>query len=41
MIAWGLHGGLDDGMGSGEVNDGGGSREIFCGKFGSGVIESL
>jgi hypothetical protein len=31
--AWRLWGGLYDGMGSGEVNDGVGSRENFGGKF--------
>jgi hypothetical protein len=33
MTAWMLRGGLGDNTGSGEVNDGVGSREIFGGKF--------
>jgi hypothetical protein len=35
--------GLNDGMGSGEVNDGTGSREIVSGKFwqADGVSETL
>jgi hypothetical protein len=43
MTAWRLHGGLDDGMGSGEVDDNKGSREVFDGKFWQpdGVSESL
>jgi hypothetical protein len=38
-----LQGGLDDGTGSGEVDDSAGSREIFGGKFWQpdGVSESL
>jgi hypothetical protein len=43
MMAQRLRGGLDDGMGLGEVDDGTGSREIFSGKFWQhdGVSESL
>jgi hypothetical protein len=33
MKAWRLQGGLDDGMGSREVDDGAGSMEIFGRKF--------
>jgi hypothetical protein len=33
MMAWRLQGGLDDNMGSGEVEDSVDSREIFDGKF--------
>jgi hypothetical protein len=33
MMAWRLQGGLDDGLGSGEVDDGPGSKEIFNKKF--------
>jgi hypothetical protein len=32
-MAWRLRGGLSDGTGSGEVDDGASSREIFSGKF--------
>jgi hypothetical protein len=32
-MAWRLQGGLNDDMGSGEVDDGAGSREIFGRKF--------
>jgi hypothetical protein len=42
-MVWRLRGGHDDSMGSGEVNDGTSSREIFGGKFyqPDGVSESL
>jgi hypothetical protein len=41
--AWRLRGGLDNGTGSREVDDGAGYREIFGGKFWQpdGVSESL
>jgi hypothetical protein len=35
MMVWRLQGGLNDGMGSREVDDSVGSREIFMGNFGS------
>jgi hypothetical protein len=43
MMVRRLRGGLDDGTGSGEVDNGMGSRQIFSGKFGQldGVSESL
>jgi hypothetical protein len=42
-VAWRLRGGHDDGMGSEEVDDGAGSKEIFGRKFWQpdGVSESL
>jgi hypothetical protein len=33
MMVWSLQGGLDDGVVSGKVDGGAGSREIFGGKF--------